>query len=192
MLTSAERQKRYRYHGKGDHSLCDPTRCPELGATTTSTPPAAKEPAIRPSEAEVPPVVPTERFGTRGTELWAEMADTKLGPTHRVLLEESCRIADRLDRIDAMLNGREDWIRLRARNDEATEYVVIVDALLAEGRQQATALRGLIAELRTAEPGAKRGPGRPAIVADSPSGSKGAGVADLVARAAARRNSTAS
>lgn len=207
MLSAAERQKRYRHHRKGDHSLCDRKTCPDAPArksrrapkprkATTDRPPALQEPAPTADEATTAPVATLnselrvqERFGTRGAALWAAMEPEKLAPTHRVLLEEACRIADRLDRLDAMLAGREDWVRLQARNDEATEVTVIVDNLLAESRQQATTLRGLVAEVRAATPAAKRPTGRPAVVADTPAGAKGAGVADLAARAARRRAS---
>jgi hypothetical protein len=189
MLTSAERQKRYRQHGKGDHSLCDPKRCDALRPAPTNTPPGLQEPAPTADEAIHAPVAPVQGFGPRGTALMADMADAKLEPLHRALLVEACRIADRLDRLDAMLEGREDWVRLQARNDDATEVTVIVDQLLSEARQQATALRGLVAELRAATPVAKRAPGRPASVPDVPSGAKGGNVADLVARAARRRTS---
>ena len=206
MATPAERQKRYRQHAKGDHSLCDAKRCPDAGTapppkparrpprpkpartTTTSKPPGQQEPAPTADEAIPAPVAPVQGFGPRGTALMAEMADAKLEPLHRALLVEACRIADRLDRLDAMLDGREDWIQLRPRTDDGTEVTVIVDQLLSEARQQATALRGLVAELRAATPAAKRAPGRPATVPDVPSGAKGGNVADLVARAARRRS----
>jgi hypothetical protein len=67
-----------------------------------------------------------------------------------VLIEEAARIADRLDRLDAVLRGDEEtWIRL-AGDLEDGEVRVVVDGALAEARQQATALKGIIAELRQA------------------------------------------
>jgi hypothetical protein len=103
------------------------------------------------------------------------LSDT-VGPAHRVLLDEACRIADRLDRLDALLAGRDDgWLRLSYEGDQVT---VVVDALLAESRQQATALRGLVAELRQASAKTSK---------PAQSKAKGAGVADLSSRIAARR-----
>lgn len=127
-------------------------------------------------------VEPAERFGRRGSALWSQMSDATPGPAHRVLLEEACRIADRLDRLDAMIAGREDWVRLRSRDEDETTFVVVIDALLAESRQQATALRGLVAEIRAATGKS----GRPVPVKP-----KGAGLGDLSARIAARRGAPA-
>lgn len=186
MATAAERQRRYRRHSKGDHTLCDPKRC---------SPDQAPNPTAAPSPREQLPAAPpvTQRdcgesreaqLGPRGHELWSQMHDAGLGPAHRVLLYEACRIADRLDRLDAMLAGREDWVRLQSRDGDAA-FVVVVDALLAEARQQASALRGLVGELRQALPASKKSSSRSA---GSETSSKGAaGVADLAARAARRR-----
>lgn len=113
------------------------------------------------------------------------MADSGLGPAHRVLLEEACRIADRLDRLDALIDGREEWLRLGV-SDDGTEVRVTVDNLLSETRQQASALRGLVAELRaaTAKPGVRQ-------ATSGQRGGKGGGLSDLTARIAARRGSSA-
>jgi hypothetical protein len=116
------------------------------------------------------------------------MASASLGPTHRVLLQEACRIADRLDRLDAMLDGRESWIRMRSRDDEQTEFVVIVDGMLAEARQQAATLRSLVAELRAALPAQQKGSGKKRAAPDDVKGT--GNVSSLAARAARRRAST--
>jgi hypothetical protein len=163
---NAERQRRHRRHKAGDHSLCLPASCEKAGAG-----PSAPEP--------VKPVAAPETRGPRGARLWREMAEQVPGPAHRVLLEEACRIADRLDRLDGMLDGNDEWMRLQVAGDNV---VVMVDNLLAESRQQATALRGLVAELRAAMPKAD---GRPA-----PKQAKG-GLSDLSARIAARRGTSA-
>lgn len=107
------------------------------------------------------------------------MADG-LSPAQRVLLEEACRIADRLDRLDDLIEGgRDQWLHLSGVDGEVR---VVVDALLAETRQQATALRGLMAEITKGSSSAR--PARPAP-------KKGAGVADISSRIAARRGTTA-
>lgn len=163
--SDAERQKRYRRHKAGDHSLCDPARCEAAG------PPG-------PSVTE-----------SRGRRLWQEMHEG-LKPGQLVLLEEACRIADRLDRLDAQLDG-EDWLRFRV-NDDVTDVTVTVDRVLSEARQQAVALKQLISELRQSS-GVQR-PGRPQVGSgESGSGSPGkaGGVVDLKARIAERRGSTA-
>lgn len=106
------------------------------------------------------------------------MADA-LTPAQRVLLEEACRIADRLDRLDGLLEGEHDaWLHLSGSEGEVR---VVIDALLAETRQQATALRGLIAEITKGSSSAK--PARPVS-------KRGAGVADISSRIAARRGTT--
>lgn len=97
--------------------------------------------------------------------MWREtVADSALAPAHLVLLEESCRIADRLDALDAAIRGSS------VEDDD-------IRGLLAEARQQSAVLKGLLAEIRqgsrATESDAKRG---------------GDGVADLTARIAARRS----
>jgi hypothetical protein len=161
---AAERQKRYRRHTAGDHSICLPSRC-EFAGQSSPTPPAAAKQSER---------------GPRGAQLWQDMADAGLGPLHRVLLEEACRIADRLDRLDAIIEGRADWLRQDFGKEQ--EVQVSVDNILAESRQQATALRGLIAELRAALPKSST------TTAAKPATG---GLSDFSAALAARRRSTA-
>jgi len=128
-LTSAERKQRSRKHTAGDHSLCDPGRCESAGAPLSPTLSSA------------------DALGSRGRRLWREMtAAGELGPAQKVLLEEACRITDRLDRLDQVLRSREDeaWLTFSANGAEVR---VVVDGVLAEARQQASALRGLVVEL---------------------------------------------
>lgn len=131
--TNAERQRRHRRHKAGDHSLCDPARCPDAKAVTVT--PAITRPAGR-------------VLGDRGARLWQEEGGDKLTGGRRVLLEEACRTVDRLDRLDAILNGGSgEWMRFRVSED-GTEVTVTLDRALAEARQQATALKQIVAELR--------------------------------------------
>ena len=77
-----------------------------------------------------------------------------------VLLEEACRIADRLDRLDGVLSGRDF---LRVGQDEDGDYVLRVDSALSEARQQANVLKQLVAALRLpdqAQVGLSRAVGR--------------------------------
>jgi hypothetical protein len=109
----------------------------------------------------------------------------ELRPAERVLLEEACRTADRLDRLDAILAGDPgEWMRFRVSEDGA-EVTVTLDRALAEARQQQLALRALVAELRQAQGSA----GKPTAPTAQPRGGSGvpAGVTSLADRIAAKR-----
>lgn len=162
-VSSAERQRRYRRHSRGDHSLCDPQRCDALSGG--------------PAEADLPIVEPAGR-GPRGQRLWDGLCDEGLGPAHLLLLDETCRIADRLDRLDELVGKRKSW--LSTETDDGGRVIVVVDAVLAEARQHATALRALISDLTRALPKA------PAV--KPVQAKRGAGLADLVALADRRRS----
>lgn len=130
-LTAAERQARYRRHKAGDHSTCDPDRCTGDAPVTS----------------EVTGHVTSPRLGRRGRKLWDDLHEG-LGPAELVLLEEACRIADRLDTLDRILTGADEgWMRLRV-SDDGSEVTVTVDKALAEARQQAAVLKQIVAELR--------------------------------------------
>jgi hypothetical protein len=96
-----------------------------------------------------------QHLGTRGRRLWRELlAEGKPRPAQLVLIEEACRIADRLDRLDAVLRGDEDaWARLLV-DEDGGEITVKVDSVLSEARQHATALKQIVAELRQSAAGA--------------------------------------
>lgn len=172
MTDSAVRQRRLRErrkrHGAGDHKMCLPTSCtvaraaavdlddaglnePDAGGAgdtggdvTRDVTPTSKNSA---SHRE-----PPADLGERGTRLWNEMAGLRLGPTHVLLLERACRLADRLARLDALLEGG-DWLRTvveRESTDEVIEVRVTIDRALGETRQHDVALKLLIAELRHA------------------------------------------
>lgn len=124
------------------------------------------------------------------------MSGLQLGPAHRVLLQEACRTADRLDRLDRMLDNRDDWIQARVLDlGEAKHVRVTVDGLLSEARQQALALRSIVGELRQAlgAINAHAAPGAPPPSSSSSTSSsdtprKGLGsIGDLTARIAAAR-----
>ncbi len=88
-------------------------------------------------------------LAAKGRRLWRELCEAnEFGPEERVLLEEACRIADRLDRLDALISGDEDaWLRFRV-NDDGTQVKVVIDSALSEARQQANVLKQIIAALR--------------------------------------------
>lgn len=89
-------------------------------------------------------------LGARGRRLWREMHDlTAFNPAERVLLEEACRIADRLDRLDRLLTGSaQDWVRLVESKGDPERQEVVIDNALSEARQQANVLKQLVAALR--------------------------------------------
>ena len=119
-------------------------------------------------------------LGSRGSRLWREMtASGSLTPAHLVLLEEACRLADRLDWLNSIVVRWMSPVNADDGDDEPKS--ADIQGLLAESRQQATALRGLVAEIRQAQKGSAAPSGKPAAR------SGGSGVADLSARIAARR-----
>lgn len=110
----------------------------------------------RPDPDPAPPlpewIPPEQGLADRGRRLYREFtADGPLTGGERVLLEEACRIADRLDQLDDFLRGHEDaWMRFHVRNEDGSIVQVVIDKALSESRQQALALKGLVAELRAA------------------------------------------
>lgn len=101
-----------------------------------------------PLDADVDESAGPQGLHARGSALWARLqTDCDLAGGGRALAEEACRIADRLDRLDDVLRGREhEWMTVRVPRDGG-DLVLVVDGALAEARQQATALRQLIAGL---------------------------------------------
>lgn len=118
-------------------------------------------------------------LGDRGSRLWREMtASAALTPAHSVLLEEACRIADRLDWLNSIVLR---WVSpVNTDDGDGEPKSADIQGLLAESRQQSTALRGLLAEIRQGLKGS---------ASSSPSSGKsgGAGVSDLSAKIAERR-----
>lgn len=86
-------------------------------------------------------------FGPRGSRLWAAYCERADGEAALAVLEEVCRTADRLDRLDALLTGDADvWCRL-VEKFGGSLVEVQVDSALAEARQQGAAFRQLLAAL---------------------------------------------
>lgn len=88
-------------------------------------------------------------FGPRGARLWSALVRDGDDESRRVLSAEACRLADRLDRLDALLTGDiEVWVSLRLpRGDEERPVVLVVDAAMAEARQAALALTTVLGKL---------------------------------------------
>jgi hypothetical protein len=169
-MAGKDRQRRYRErlkkHAAGDHSQCLPERCDHASVDLDET--AALNGAgveggdvtgdvtstsrIQPSHRD-----PPAGLLARGSQLWEEMAGLKLGPAHVLLLERTCRMADRCARLDELLEGG-DWVELvEVPGTDGAVVRVVVDRALSELRQHEIALKLTIAELRHA--------GRPATAA---------------------------
>jgi hypothetical protein len=180
--TGAERARRHRRHVKGDHSLCSPEHC-DL-ADDAPQPITVRDNATE-GDAALPVILPRTERGPRGQQLWDDLSGS-LPPAPRLMLDEACRIADRLDRLDHMLTDRDVWLSLIT--SETGDIRLVIDGLLAETRQQATALRGLLTEVVKAAPKAL---GRSAGSSSTSGQPKGAAnVSSLAARAARRRASS--
>lgn len=79
--------------------------------------------------------------------MWSAYEMLVDGERGLVLLEEAARIADRLDKLDALLRGDADvWARL-VHDVRTKDYELRIDSALIEARQQASVLRQLIAGL---------------------------------------------
>ncbi|MFI9526335.1 hypothetical protein [Micromonospora rosaria] len=183
--TVAERVRRHRAHKAGDHSLCLPDREDCLPQPVEVPPPVATV------TGKDLPVAPSG-LRDRGARLWAATVAETPGMTVRdlVLLEEACRTADRLDRLDAILNGRDAvWVRLRqARGDGPV--TLVVDQVLTESRQQQAALARMLQQLGRGRRAVPPPTGRPEGSA-AKGGEGRAGVADLTARIADARRAQA-
>lgn len=99
-------------------------------------------------------------FGERGQRLYAAYCD-RVSDGGLVLLEEAARTADRLDDLDRLIAGKGVLHLMSFRlgldlEDEAGDRHIHVRVefshVLAEARQQALALRQLVASLSPKEP----------------------------------------
>lgn len=105
--------------------------------------PATASPAARKPKPTTKDAAPAG-LRDRGRALWSSLGQTA-GTAAGELALEACRLADRLERLDAMLTGRADWFEM-VQVDEGV-FVLRVDSLLDQGRQQALAFKQLLAEL---------------------------------------------
>lgn len=86
------------------------------------------------------------QFAPRGARIWSAYCEHADGEAALALLEEICRTADRLDRLDALLTGEADsWCRLAEGQDGVELHI---DQALSEARQQAQAFIRLWGALR--------------------------------------------
>lgn len=105
--------------------------------------PAKRSPA---KKVSVKVARPSKRFRARGQRLWDAHHDQVVGERGKVMLEEACRIADRLDQLDRILKGEaEVWCSIAETRGGDLE--VRVDGALVEARQQANVLRQILGSL---------------------------------------------
>lgn len=175
----AEYQRRYRRHRKGDHSLCLPASCPVLAAENAVEAGKPPEEPAGSDRSRPRPVLNELGLGENGRKLYEAVtaSSARITPLQVPLLLEACRITDRLDSLDRQLHGG-DWLRLRARDDSGTEILVVVDRVLAEAREQAVALKGIVADLTRQLTNEKQEP--------STNRGGGGGIVDLAAIIASR------
>ncbi|HEU4422054.1 MAG TPA: hypothetical protein VFR67_05880, partial [Pilimelia sp.] len=135
--TDADRQRRRRArlkaHEQGDHSQCLSGPCVE---------PAGDERDVTGTDDGL-------RLGPAGHRLWDELAGDRETAGRRVLVLQACRITDRLEALDQLLRGdAEQWLDIVATKGDPDRQELVIDKALTEERQQATALKQLLAELR--------------------------------------------
>lgn len=86
-------------------------------------------------------------MGARAERLWNDLKVSTLSGPARALAEEACLVLGRLENLERQLSGDPDaWFGIVSRMPEGAVEVV-VNAPLAEARQQGLALKGLLAEL---------------------------------------------
>jgi hypothetical protein len=122
----------------------------------------------------------TPRLHASGRQLWEELDGASASGGGRALILEACRIADRLSALDRLIGGdARDWLDIVESKGDPERQELVINAPLAEARQQAAVLKQLLAELRQS-----RAANRPAV----PTPETGVpGVTSLSARIAARR-----
>lgn len=85
-------------------------------------------------------------FGERAQRLFDALSE-RVDESGVVLLEEACRIVDRLDKLNALLIGDADvWCRIEW-DPGKRDYQLQIDSALAEARQQVAELRQLLRSL---------------------------------------------
>jgi hypothetical protein len=82
----------------------------------------------------------------RGSLLWSALGHSVGTPSGELALE-ACRIADRLEKLDALIRG-DRWVDLiQPDEDDATTLVVVVDKALTEARGQQSTLLAILLKL---------------------------------------------
>jgi hypothetical protein len=83
-------------------------------------------------------------LGDSGRALWSEIADTyDLRPDERRLLEDACREADLIDRLEAEIGSPDHALEVRGSMGQP-----VSSPLVSEIRQHRTTLRALLGSLK--------------------------------------------
>lgn len=90
------------------------------------------------------PVVIVDEFGPGGATLWAELHDDDDPADTTVLVQEACRVTDRLDQLASAIKADGIFDLIERENDVVE---VKIDNVLSEARQQAGALQRLLADI---------------------------------------------
>jgi hypothetical protein len=94
---------------------------------------------------------------TSGERLLADLSRDDDPYRITVMIIQASRIADRLEKLAALLAGeRSAWMHVRVNRDQVLE--VRVDSALQEARQQTTVLRHLLAEIHRQRANIPMGP----------------------------------
>jgi hypothetical protein len=118
---------------------------------------------------------PPDGLEGRGERLWRSIHDQHptIGDAEREVVLEACRLADRLERLDAIC-------RVSEPVNETDKAALITHPAFAESRQQQNLLKQLVASLRLPDPqSGKRPQTRPARGVQAP---KGAGTVSSLER----------
>jgi hypothetical protein len=108
------------------------------------------------SPRKAAPRSPIEDLKPRGSALWKTLGQIE-GTSAGAIALEACRTADRLDELDSIISGKGvlQLLMFRLKLDlaelaeDAAEVKIKIEVsnVLAEARQQATALKNLLTEL---------------------------------------------
>lgn len=120
---------------------------------------------------------------SRGRRLWRQVFEQgDLDPAQVVILEEACRLADRLDELDSVIQGKGVLNLMQFRlelgsgdgsEDSPVKVEVKFNNVLGEARQQQNVLKQLLVSLRLPDEAGVRPQKRGARGAYQPKGSGG-------------------
>lgn len=99
-------------------------------------------------EGKLAPALRPKKLGPRGNALWRALTDNNPPDAARALLiGEACRLADRLDKLHALISGDETtWARVHLPKNES-ELVLRIDSAVTEARQTTNVLRQMLSQL---------------------------------------------
>ncbi len=103
---------------------------------------------------------PPDGLEERGLAFWDALTARVLPPAALVLAAEACRMADRLERLDAILRSEvTEWARIQIPDRDSDDMALVIDAGLSEARQQAGMLRQLLTSIEAMAPKESDEPG---------------------------------